>query len=110
MEENENWIKIAEAKDEIHFGKNDIAKIEVAGKEICVIQTSAGLKACNAFCPHAGGKLNKGFLDARENIICPVHHYRFSLINGRDTNGEGYFLKIYKVVENADGIFIGLEK
>ncbi|HET7119006.1 MAG TPA: Rieske 2Fe-2S domain-containing protein [Hanamia sp.] len=110
MEKNENWIKIASSKDEIRFRNNDIAKVKVAGKEICVIQTSNGLKGCNAYCPHAGGKLSKGFLDNKGNIICPVHHYRFNLINGRDTNNEGYFLKIYKVVENEDGIFVGLEK
>lgn len=109
MEETENRIKIAETKDKIHFGSNGIAKVKVAGKEICVIQTSDGLKACNAYCPHAGGKLSKGFLDGRGNIVCPVHHYRFSLVNGRDTNNEGYFLKIFRIEENEEGVFVEIK-
>ena len=108
MSKAENWVKITDIKDDIHFGKNDIAKVKVAGKEICVIQTPFGLKACNAYCPHAGGKLYKGFLDNRGNIICPVHHYRFSLSNGRDTGNEGYFLKIFEVKENEEGVWINL--
>ena len=109
MDKKENWTKIALNIQEIIFQKNNVSPIEIGGKTICIIKTFNGLKACSAKCPHAGGDLSQGFLDKKENIICPVHGYRFSLNNGRDTNGEGYFLKIYKVKENDDGIFIELE-
>ncbi|MEO6838095.1 MAG: Rieske 2Fe-2S domain-containing protein [Ginsengibacter sp.] len=104
------WIKIANTIHEINFEKNNIVKINIGEMQICLIQTLNGLKACTSKCPHAGGDLSIGFLDKTGNIACPVHGYRFDVNNGRDTNGEGYFLKIYKVIENKDGIFIGLEK
>ena len=104
------WIKIANNIHEINFEKSNIVKINIGEKQICLIQTLNGLKACASKCPHAGGDLSNGYLDAKGNITCPVHGYRFDCITGRDTNGEGYFLKIYKVIENAEGIFIGLEK
>ena len=108
MDKKEDWIKIAASMDEIIFKENNIACIQIDGKSICVIKTKNGLKACSSRCPHAGGDLSSSFLDKRENIICPVHNYRFNLNNGRDTNGEGYFLKIFRVEENQEGIFIEL--
>jgi 3-phenylpropionate/trans-cinnamate dioxygenase ferredoxin subunit len=110
MDEKQNWMKIANCIDEIHFGENNIASINIGGKSICIIKSVSGLRACSSKCPHAGSDLSEGFLDKRENIICPVHNYRFSLINGRDTNNEGYFLKIFTVKETGDGVFINLKK
>ena len=109
MDETEKWIKIARNINEISFQDNNIAPIRIAEKSICLAKTGNGLKACSANCPHAGGDLSEGLLDKKENIICPVHNYRFSLNNGRDKDGEGYFLKIYKVKETGEGIFIKLE-
>lgn len=106
MNKKESWIKIAANMDEIIFKENNIACIQINGKSICLIKTINGLKACSSKCPHAGGDLSSGFLDKRENIICPVHNYRFNLIDGRDTNREGYFLKTFPVKENEEGIFI----
>jgi nitrite reductase/ring-hydroxylating ferredoxin subunit len=108
MNQKESWIRIAANIDEIIFKENNIACIQIDGKSICLIKTINGLTACSSKCPHAGGDLSSGFLDKRENIICPVHNYRFNLNNGRDTNGEGYFLKIFEVKENEEGIFIGI--
>lgn len=109
MNENERWVQIAENVDEIDFKKNNIACVQINGKSICVIKTIDGLKACSSKCPHASGDLSSGLLDKKENIICPVHSYRFSINTGRDTGGEGYFLKIYKIKKTEKGIFIKLE-
>lgn len=108
MDKKESWIKIAANVDEIDFKENNIACIPVNGKSICLIKTINGLKACSSKCPHAGGDLSSGFLDKKQNICCPVHNYRFNLNNGRDANSEGYFLKIFGVRENEEGIFIGI--
>ena len=109
MDQTENWIKIADDINDISFNDNHIAIIQIAGKSICLVKTEKNLKACSASCPHAGGDLSEGFLDKKENIICPVHNYRFSLNSGRDRDGEGYLLKIYKLKESEQGIFIKLE-
>ena len=110
MDTRYQWIKIANNIHEIIFDQNNIAQINIGEKKICLIQSLDGLKACASKCPHAGGDLSNGFLDNKGNITCPVHGYRFDMNNGRDITGEGYFLKIYKVLENPEGIFIGLEK
>lgn len=107
MEKPETWIKIAGNIKEINF-KNNIATVEINERSVCIIKTLKGLKACSSKCPHAGGDLSSGFLDAKGNIICPVHNYRFNLNHGRDTNGE-YFLKIFQIKENEDGIWLTAE-
>ena len=68
------------------------------------------LYACAAKCPHAGGTLAEGYTDVLGNIVCPVHRYKFSLQNGRNSSGEGYYLKTWPVEKREDGIYIGIEQ
>ena len=109
MKKNRNWIKIADTPGEIIFPENNIARIHLQEKLICVVKTAGGFKACAQKCPHAGGDLSDGYLDKRNHIVCPVHGYRFNLDSGRDNNGEGYFLKTYPIKISEDGIFVALE-
>ncbi len=109
-EKKYRWIKVAESADNLTFGPNHIAETEIEGKNICIVKTASGLKACAAKCPHAGGNMAEGKIDQKGNIVCPVHGYIFNLNNGRDLDGEGYFLKIYPVRQDADAIFIGIEE
>ena len=109
MDKKNNWVKIADNLHEFIFSENNIARIQVEGRVICILQTPVGLKACASTCPHAGSDLSCGYLDNRENIVCPVHGYRFNINNGRDSNKEGYFLKIYPIKISVDGIFVTLE-
>ena len=104
------WKKIAESRDELFQGENNLAEVAIDGKSVCIGMHEEKLKACAAKCPHAGGKMATGYIDALGNIVCPLHRYKFSLENGRNVTGEGYFLKIYKVEEREDGIFIGIEE
>jgi nitrite reductase/ring-hydroxylating ferredoxin subunit len=104
------WYKIANEISEIEFNKNNITEVKMAGKTLCLIKTSKGLAACASKCPHAGGTMVSGFLDKYENIICPFHRYAFNLTSGRDMMGEGYYLKMYPVQLNDDGIFLGIEE
>ena len=98
--------KIADNIAELHFPENGILKIPVGKNEICLIRNYAELFACTARCPHAGGDLSAGYTDARGNIVCPVHNYKFSLQNGRHSSGEDYKLKIYSIENSEEGIFV----
>ncbi len=108
MDKHEKWLKLANNIGELVF-ENNIAAVQINEKCICVIKTPNGLKACSSKCPHAGGDLSTGFLDAKGNIICPVHNYRFNLNHGRDTNDEGYFLKLFKVKEDQHGVWLKVD-
>ena len=103
------WFKIAESADELPIGPNGIAVIELNDKKICIAKHAGQWHGFAYTCPHAGGILANGHLDAMGNIICPLHHYRFSLKNGINTSGEGYHLKTYPIREDEEGVFIGIE-
>lgn len=108
-EKKYNWHKLAENRESVQFSADGIAAVSVAGKELCLILFKDQLYACSSRCPHAGGMMANGYIDAVGNIVCPTHRYKFSLQNGRNSSGEGYFLKTYPVEQREDGLFIGIE-
>ncbi len=104
------WFKVAESKDEILWQNNNLAIAEAGGKKITLARVADNIFACAHKCPHASGVLADGFIDATGNIVCPLHRYKFSLPNGRNVSGEGYFLKVFVVEERVAGLFIGFEE
>ena len=102
--------KIANHIEEINFSKNGLAEIEVKGKAICLALHQNKLFACTKKCPHAGGNLSEGYLDALGNIVCPLHHYKFDLKNGRNVSGEGYKLATYPLEIREDGYYISVRE
>ncbi|UAY52028.1 Rieske (2Fe-2S) protein [Ferruginibacter albus] len=104
------WHKIADSVEELPFNENNLLEVEVAGKIVCMAKHNDVLHACSQKCPHAGAYMEEGYIDALGNIVCPIHRYKFSLQNGRNTSGEGYFLKTFPIETRADGIYIGLEQ
>ena len=102
------WHKVADAVSEINFSANGLATAEVNDKTICLAQHNETLFACTHKCPHAGGFMGNGHIDAVGNIVCPLHRYKFSLQNGRNTSGEGYFLKTFPVEVRKEGVFVGM--
>jgi 3-phenylpropionate/trans-cinnamate dioxygenase ferredoxin subunit len=109
-EKKYQWHKIADSLEEINFQSNAMAEIVVAGKTICVARKKEQLLACTQKCPHAGGILANGFIDALGNVVCPLHRYKFNLQNGRNSSGEGYFLKTFPIEIRKDGVFVGFEE
>jgi nitrite reductase/ring-hydroxylating ferredoxin subunit len=103
------WHKIAESIDEISFNASGLAEITINGKTICLAKYNDQVLACSQKCPHAGGILADGYIDPAGNLVCPLHKYRFSLKNGRNTSGEGYHLKTFRVTEKEGGFFVLLE-
>ena len=104
------WYKIASSLAELAFNSNNLLVTEANGKKITLAKSNNGLFACAHKCPHEGGIMGDGFIDATGNIVCPLHRYKFSLANGRNTTGEGYYLKTYPVEQREDGIYIAFEE
>ncbi len=104
------WQKIADTIPELEFNSNNIAVVEVNGKKICIGQFNKQLFAFAYKCPHAGGILADGFIDAFGNIVCPLHRYKYDMKNGRNVTGEGYYLKHWPIEIREDGVYIEMEK
>lgn len=108
-EKKYTWHKIADHIGELDFAENKIAVIELKGKKICIGKYNEMAFAFAYKCPHAGGILADGHIDALGNIVCPLHRYKFNMQNGRNVSGEGYFLKHWPVELRKDGVFVGIE-
>ena len=109
-EKKYTWHKIADQIQAIDFAGNNIAVAEVNGKKICIGKFKEGVFAFAYKCPHAGGLLAEGYIDALGNIVCPIHRYKYDMKNGRNITGEGYYLKNWPVEIRENGVFVGLEQ
>ena len=108
LPENYQWHKLAESYQELFADAvNGIRIIEVAGKKITLAFFNDQIFAMAHKCPHSGGILGDGFIDATGNIVCPLHKYRFCIKTGRNISGEGYYLKTWAVETRIDGIYVG---
>ena len=110
MEKKYKWHKVADSLNEIEFASNNIAVVELNGKNICLGIFNDLLFAFAYKCPHAGGTLAEGHIDALGNIVCPLHRYKYNMENGRNVSGEGYYLKHWPVEIKDDGVFVGVEE
>lgn len=109
-EKKHSWHKIAGHINELDFATNNIAVLEIKGKKICIGKFKELLFAFAYQCPHAGGLLADGYIDALGNVVCPLHRYKYSLQNGRNISGEGYYLKHWPVEFRDDGVYVGMEE
>ncbi len=108
-EKKYTWHKVADHQNEFNFSENNIAVTELNGKQICIGKIENEIFAFAYKCPHAGGILAEGHIDALGNIVCPLHRYKYNMQNGRNVSGEGYYLKHWPVEIRNDGVYVGVE-
>lgn len=104
------WVRLADGEQELMLNAEGLGKASAEGKKLCIVKYKEQLFACAPKCPHAGGYMSEGYVDGSGNVVCPLHRYKFNLLNGRNVTGEGYFLKIYPVEVRPEGIFVGFEQ
>ena len=105
-----HWFKIAANLESLtEQGRDGIFEIPVGGREICIAIYSGNPYAFSAKCPHASAPMNQGIIDAKGNVVCPSHHFKFSLATGKNNSGEGYHLKTFPIEQKEEGVFLGIE-
>lgn len=92
-------------QDMVH---GEIRALNLGEKSLAVVRIDDRAFAVSARCPHASGDLCQGWLDSRNQLVCPVHCYRFDPRNGRNTSGEEYRLKTYPLEIREQELFIFL--
>ena len=110
MEKKYTWHKVSDHISQLEFADNGIAVAEIKGKKICIARFNDQVFAFAFKCPHAGGILADGYIDALGNVVCPLHRYKYNMANGRNVSGEGYYLKHWPVECRVDGVFAGMEE
>lgn len=104
------WYKVAASIGELEWGSNNLAVVVIGRKKVCLARWQGHYHAFANNCPHAGGAMANGYIDPLGNVVCPLHRYRFSLANGRNVSGEGYYLKHWPVECREDGVYVAQER
>ena len=104
-----HWVLVTDAPLSLDWPDNQLLDLEVDGKKITLAKFKDGYFAFAQKCPHASGRMAQGYINPLGQVVCPLHRYAFDMKNGRNTTGEGYFLKTYPVELRPHGLFIGFK-
>ena len=104
-----DWKFITEAPLSLNWAENNMVELEVEGKQVTLAKWKEGYLAFASKCPHASGRMSQGYINPLGQVVCPLHRYCFDMKNGRNTSGEGYFLKTYPTELREEGLFIGFQ-
>ena len=104
-----HWVLITDAPLSLDWPDNQLLDLEVDGKKITLARFKDGYFAFAQKCPHASGRMAQGYINPLGQVVCPLHRFAFDMKNGRNTTGEGYFLKTYPVELRPNGLFIGFK-
>ena len=103
------WKLITTAPLSLDWAENNMVELEVDGRSFTLAKKSDEYFAFASKCPHASGRMAQGYINPLGQVVCPLHRYCFDMKNGRNTSGEGYFLKTYPIELREEGLFIGFQ-
>ena len=106
---NLNWKLITAFPLTLEWPSNNLLELEVDGQKFTLGKWHDGYYAFASKCPHASGRMAQGYINPLGQVVCPLHRYCFDMKNGRNTSGEGYFLKTYPLELRTEGLFIGFK-
>src|SRR3954451_8804851 len=79
------WVAVCRV-DELVSGRGRTC--QAGGLALAVIRAGEAIVALTDRCPHAGGSLGQGWVEDDE-IVCPLHRWRFRLGDGRCSTVRG---------------------
>ena len=79
--------------------------VSAAGKSLALFRVDGRIAAIDAECPHAGGALQEGRIEAG-CVVCPLHEYAFELVTGRCSNQPGLGVRTYPVTVEQDDVYV----
>lgn len=90
------------------FSPQRIRKVQLGEKKVCVVRVGEAFFAFEALCPHRLASLSEGTVTPFEEVICPLHQYRFDLHTGKTKAGDCKDLECYKTELTESGLLIYL--
>jgi ferredoxin-nitrite reductase len=82
--------------------KEGLAKlVRVRSEEVAVFRSNGQLYGVQNICPHEGGQLCKGWIEAGE-VVCPLHGYKFDLKTGACSTAPKLKVKVFRLVQQGD--------
>ncbi|PZX52707.1 Rieske (2Fe-2S) protein [Algoriphagus chordae] len=85
-----------------------IHKIHVGELVVALVRIAEDFHAFQADCPHRGTSLFQGSIINQNEIICPLHEYRFDFKTGQVKAGSCGNLEVYPTELTEEGLKIFL--
>jgi nitrite reductase (NADH) small subunit len=96
------WVAVCRA-EEIAEGRG--LSRDAAGLRLAIYRHGGVVVALSGRCPHSGGSLGHGWIEEGE-VVCPLHHWRFRLSDGRCTTIRGESVHRFRCEERGDEIWV----
>jgi nitrite reductase/ring-hydroxylating ferredoxin subunit len=96
------WVAVCRL-DDIKEGRG--VSREAAGLRVAVFRHGGEVVALSGRCPHANGPLGLGWIEEGE-VVCPLHHWRFRLADGRCTTVRGYSVHRFRCEVRGDEVWV----
>lgn len=104
------WIKVydfethGEDPQQLHTTR----VLNIDGKRYCMARTENGYFALDNRCPHAGAWLGEGWCE-KNQVVCPIHRFKYDVETGRGAPGQGDFVETYPVKIDETGVYLGIK-
>jgi ferredoxin-nitrite reductase len=105
---NDSGVRLSERSEpsRLMIDSRDIAEgsaklVRAKGEEMAVFKCGGQLYGIQNICPHEGGQLFNGRIEDNE-VVCPVHGYRFDLKTGACSTDPKLKVKVFKLVRQGD--------
>lgn len=96
----DDWTNVARVEE---FPPGSRRVVDIDGVMVAVFNLNGAYHAIEDTCPHDRSELASGALEGEE-IVCPRHGARFSVISGRSESPLAYRALDVMQVRVADGI------
>jgi NAD(P)H-dependent nitrite reductase small subunit len=97
-----DWVAVCRL-DEIPPGSG--RSLDAGGVRLAVFRAGQDLVALSGICPHSGGALGYGWIDGNE-VVCPLHQWRFKLADGRCTTMRGQGVHRFRCELRGEDIWV----
>ena len=105
------WITLFDSWEtaENRLPHGQIIPLNLGSRKLAIVRQNKELFIFERYCPHQHESLLKGSVNSYDEVICPLHEYRFHLRHGRETAQRCRDLLLYPV--KVDGaVQIGLKE
>ncbi|MEQ9285635.1 MAG: Rieske 2Fe-2S domain-containing protein [Cyclobacteriaceae bacterium] len=104
----ENKHLIFESKEDAEkvVPVNAIRKIKIDEKLFGLANTPRGFKVFDRSCPHAGADLSTGRINYLGELVCPLHAYTFSFLDGGEERDRCPPIRTYDTVWEEGKLYV----
>ena len=105
------WIKIFETTAQAidRLPEEHVAELNIGTLPLAIVRRKSELFIFERNCPHQRAPLIGASFNGFNEIICPLHEYRFHLKTGRESAGRCRDLRLYPV-KVEEGVYVGIKE